>query len=151
MPTSLLQRWPPSAANVEAFHGGVVRIVYTTSNSMNSLYPADFTSQLRPRIVSLLEQHGHVARQFGPTVHQMLGHDITSTIPHWSSHATPPAPFPKYTVPAIQLRLMLLDARMRNESFELEYEHLPVSLPLAVSMPCGSRVKAVCGSRVRGT
>ena len=54
LPTSLLQQWPAAGATVEAFGGGVVRVVHTTSDSLNALYPADATAELRPRVVELL-------------------------------------------------------------------------------------------------
>lgn len=123
VPTSLLLQWPQSAAHIDAFHGGIVRVAYTTSESLNALYPADGTDELQPRIVDLLTTSGHIARQFTPTVQTMLGHAIRTQIPHWTPASG--RPFGRYTLPAVQLRRMLADARAHNESFELRYEHLP--------------------------
>lgn len=125
MATSLLQRvkWRQGSALDDAFGGGVVRVVHTTSDYLNALYPGNCTFELRPRIVDILRDGGHIAQQYNPTVNIMLGHEIRKHIPHWTPQSG--TPFPKYTVPGHELRRLLGEVRAQKESFALEYEHLP--------------------------
>ena len=122
MPTSLLQQWD-STSHLDKFGGGIVRVTACTSDYMNAMYPANCTDDLPERVVVLLKEAGHIAQQFSPTVNLMLGPEIRAHIPHWQP--TSGDPFPSYTVPALQLRRMVAEARATNEAFTLEYEHLP--------------------------
>ncbi|CAK0884053.1 unnamed protein product [Prorocentrum cordatum] len=96
MPTSLLLEWQaeadPSSSVLGEFGGGVVRVVESTSEHMNALYPGDISHELPPRVVSLLRSGGHAAREYAPTVNAMLGHATRSQSPHWTPqerHALP--------------------------------------------------------------
>ena len=53
----------------------------------------------------------------------MLGPRIRSFMPRWRPGEG--VPFTAYTLPALELRRMLEEARGENESFSLEYERLP--------------------------
>ncbi|CAE7192798.1 unnamed protein product [Symbiodinium sp. CCMP2456] len=122
MPTSLLQQWE-STSHLDKFGGGIVRVTECTSDYMNAMYPSNCTDALPERVVALLREGGHIAQQFAPTVNLMLGPEIRAKIPHWQPSSG--VPFPSYTVPALQLRRMVAEARATNEKFTLEYEHLP--------------------------
>ena len=122
MPTSLLQQWE-STSQLDKFGGGIVRVTACTSDYMNAMYPSNCTDALPERVVALLREGGHIAQQFAPTVNLMLGPEIRAKIPHWQPSSG--VPFLSYTVPALQLRRMVAEARATNEKFTLEYEHLP--------------------------
>ena len=121
MPTGLLQRSSTAAAWNSNLGGGVVRVTASTSTHINSMYPSDCTMELRPRIKQLLLDGGHIGRQFNPTVRRTLGPGIRPYLYRWS----PGEPFIKYTLPAMELRRTLAEARELNESFTLDYERLP--------------------------
>ncbi|KAL1518508.1 hypothetical protein AB1Y20_002798 [Prymnesium parvum] len=122
MPTSLLQQ-SQITSQLDKFGGGVVRVTACSSEYMNALYPANCTEELPPRVRQLLLRAGHIGQQFNPTVRQMLGPEIRADLPRWRRGSG--VPFPAYTVPALQLRRMLAEARSTGERFTLEYEHLP--------------------------
>jgi len=122
MPTSLLQQWE-STSHLDKFGGGIVRVTACTSDYMNAMYPSNCTDALPERVVAILREGGHIAQQFAPTVNLMLGPEIRAKIPHWQPSSG--VPFLSYTVPALQLRRMVAEARATKEKFTLEYEHLP--------------------------
>ena len=123
MPTGLLQRWE-ATKHYDLFSGGVVRVTYTSSDVMNALYPANSTQDLRPEIAQMLRSHGHFALEFHPTVMRMFGPKLASILPHWKPTGSAP-PFPVYTVPGLELRRLLGEARAARETFVLEYDVLP--------------------------
>ncbi|KAL1514558.1 hypothetical protein AB1Y20_003653 [Prymnesium parvum] len=114
LPTSLLQ---PSLG------GDVVRVEASTSTYLNSLYPADITSKIDPRSREMLLAVGHTARQYNPTVRRVVGEELRAYMPRWQPDSS--SPFIKYTMPAMELRRVLWEARERNESFSIEYSRLP--------------------------
>ncbi|EOD26404.1 hypothetical protein EMIHUDRAFT_450267 [Emiliania huxleyi CCMP1516] len=121
MPTSLLQQWEWSRGT-DGFGGGVVRITSCSSDYLNALYPCNVTDELRPGIRDMLHSFGHIGHEYHPTVMRMFGsHRIRRHLPHWDGGR----PFPVYTVPGLELRRMLAEARAANESFVLEYDTLP--------------------------
>ena len=122
MPTALLQQ-SPYTNKYDLFSGGIVRVTYTDSDVMNALYPGNSTNDLRPEIRKMLTAHGHLAHEYHPTVMRMFGPKLASFIPHWKPDDG--TPFPSYTVPGLELRRLLSDARAANESFVLEYDILP--------------------------
>lgn len=126
MPTGLLQQWPASR-RLDAFGGGVVRVTASSSDYLNALYPANFTFELRPEIRQMLLAHGHIAQEYHPTVMRMFGPRIRSILPHWPHPAVAgkDAPFPRYTIPGLELRRMLAEVRALGEGFTITYERLP--------------------------
>ena len=64
----------------------------------------------------MLRAHGHLAQEYHPTVMRMFGPKLSALLPHWkppvdgeAAAATPP--FPAYTVPGLELRRLLSEAR----------------------------------------
>jgi len=100
--------------NLLGLSGPLVRVEACTSPTLNALYPGDFSSVFAPRATALLRAANHSGRQFNFAMGRVLG-----------AWALPPPsdadPFVRYTVPAVQLRRMLAEAREAAEAFELEY------------------------------
>ena len=100
--------------NLLGLSGPLVRVEACTSPTLNALYPGDFSSVFAPRATALLRAANHSGRQFNFAMGRVLG-----------AWALPPPsdadPFVRYTVPAVQLRRMLTEAREAAEAFELEY------------------------------
>jgi len=105
--------------------GGIVRIEASSSTFLNSLYPGDISSEIDPRSREQLRLVGHTGRQYNPTVRRVLGEEIRALMPRWQPRSG--EPFVPYTLPALELRRVLAEARERNESFSLEYSVLPGS------------------------
>uniref|UniRef100_A0A7S4W9X8 Uncharacterized protein n=1 Tax=Alexandrium monilatum TaxID=311494 RepID=A0A7S4W9X8_9DINO len=126
LPTGLLQAWAherAAAASAESsLGGGVVRVEYTDSVWINSLYPSEHTSALPPRVVAVLRQGGHLGRQFNPTPRRVLGPELRALMPRWRPGD---GAFPQYTLPALELRRLLAEVRARKENFSLVYVRLP--------------------------
>ena len=127
LPTGLLQVW--HAATSPAAHpyaGGVVRIESTSSDFLNALYPGEITSLLAGRTRSMLRSVGHATRQFNPKARRVLGEGIRARMPRWDPRSG--APFVRYTVPALELRRMLIEARRAaaagGTSFDVHYTRL---------------------------
>jgi hypothetical protein len=114
MPTSLLQQWAPTNSLLEklGFGGGVVRITACSSDFLNAIYPGNATEELRPDIRALLLASGHIAQEFYPAVMRMPLDKIGIDASHWQQESG--MPFPAYTLPALELRRMLRDARALN-------------------------------------
>lgn len=102
--------------------GDIVRVEFTDSVHMNSLYPADNTEFLPQEVVKLLRQHGHIGRQFNPTPRRVLGPEFRKNSPHIKPGGD--TKFLPYTVPALELRRLLAEARALNETFVLSYTKL---------------------------
>ena len=121
VPTGLLQ-----ARSDGVFSGGVVRVETTSSDYLNALYPGEITTLLAPQTRDLLRVIGHVARQFNPKARRVLGERIRARMPRW--RAASGAPFVRYTVPALELRRLLAEARRAaaatNTTFDLTYTRL---------------------------
>jgi len=100
--------------NLLGLSGPLVRVEACTSPTLNALYPGDFSAVFAPRATALLRAANHSGRQFNFAMGRVLG-----------AWALPPPsdadPFVRYTVPALQLRRMLAEAREAAEAFELEY------------------------------
>ena len=152
LPTGLLQRWADaprqpsklrisaaldggarraaSSAAVDAgpFAGGVVRVDRTNSSFISGIYPLETTSFLAPGALELLASVGHSSRQFLPLVGRIYGPDGMAAKSADSPSPLSAAAPPSYTVPALELRRLLADARVRGEtSFALTYARLPTS------------------------
>lgn len=122
LPTGLLQIWANTQpARQSSFAGGVVRIEHTTSVWLNSLYPGEVTADLRPDIISVLRRGGHLGRQFNPTPRRVLP-EARPFMPRWKPGD---GPFLRYTLPALELRRLVHEARESGEAFTLEYVRLP--------------------------
>jgi hypothetical protein len=122
IPTGLFQKWY-YGKNSDWFGGGVVRVDYTNSKHLNLLYPGEITSLLSPTLQSHLRGVvGHVGRQFNPKARRVLGPSRRSGMPLWAP------PFVKYTVPAIELRRLVAeardDARETGQAFDLHFTQL---------------------------
>ena len=100
--------------NLLGLSGRLVRVEACTSPTLNALYPGDFSSVFAPRATAVLRAANHSGRQFNFAMGRVLG-----------AWALPPPSgvdaFVRYTVPALQLRRMLAEAREAAEPFELEY------------------------------
>ena len=121
VPTGLLQ-----ARTNGVFGGGVVRVEATSSDYINALYPGEITTLLAPQTRDLLRVIGHTARQFNPKARRVLGEQIRARMPRW--RAASGTPFVRYTVPALELRRLLAEARhaaaATNSTFDLTYTRL---------------------------
>lgn len=123
MPTGLLQQWTATNKH-DLLRGGVVRVTACDSAYLNALYPASCTDELLPRIKAILAAGGHLAQQWNPTARRALGLVLRMNFMYrWD--ASNGDAFVAYTLPALELRRALAEVRARNESFSIEYEHLP--------------------------
>jgi uncharacterized membrane protein YphA (DoxX/SURF4 family) len=115
LPTGLLFHAFADAPDSHPFGGGVVRIEKTTSNWLQTVYPADLTPILMPsNAVQLLERVGNPSPSFfNPGASRILG--ITP----------PPVRFFRYTVPALELKRLLREAKSHDGDFDLTYAQLP--------------------------
>ena len=107
--TDLLPKTIPAMANAFA----TVRVETTTSAWMNSMYPSEITTMMSPLERRLLRGVGHRVRMFNSMKTRILGPD--------SAPPRPPGPFLRYTVPALEFRRLLKEARAQNESFSVTY------------------------------
>ena len=144
VPTMILQRWADYRAsspvrgllrlpNVDGdahfgdLGGGVVRVVACNSDFLNALYPANVTTSLPARARALLRDAGHLGQQFAPTPRRIIRPEVRARLPRWRAGSG--LPFVAYTLPALELRRMLHEAREANESFTLTYDRLPRAAP----------------------
>ena len=105
--------------------GGPVRVVGSSSAHITAMYPAEITELISPRAREFLRALGHSGRQFNAMKRRILGPGATPP-DHTRAAALRGAPLAvPYTLPAIELRRLLLEARAANESFRLSYQHLP--------------------------
>ena len=113
VPTGLLQAAFADSAG-GAFGGGVVRVSACTSEYILSVTLPDCSALLPPRARELLRAAGHSAVQHNPTVARNI--DVARVLPER---------FAPFTVPALELRRLLYEARARGEKFSLTYDVLP--------------------------
>lgn len=115
LPTGLLFHYFADAPDSHPFGGGVVRIENTTSYWLQNIYPADLTPILMPRnVVPLLESIGNPAPAFfNPGASRIL------------RCTPPPEKFFRYTVPALELKRLLREAKSHDQDFDLTYAQLP--------------------------
>ena len=113
------------------FGGGIVRVEYTNSDYLNRLYPGEITTLLDPELRYHLQSSGHVGRQFNPKARRVLGPNIRMGMPFWKdddNDKTNKNRFVKYTVPALEFRRLLTDAReyavQNGETFHVHYTRL---------------------------
>eukprot|EP00966_Prymnesium_polylepis_P330026 7385700-Prymnesium_polylepis.1 len=103
--------------NVLRVSGDIVRIESCTSAVLNALYPGEISSVFSARASQLLISANHTGRQFNFAMGRVLG-----------SWALPPpplgrggSPLVRYTVPSLEVRRMLAEARASGLPFELVY------------------------------
>jgi len=117
LPTGLLQSAAvdvgPSRGN--PFAGGVVLVQKTNSTLIQSLFPAEKVVPEPHR--TLLRNAGHIGRQWSPESAEVIGPGVL-----YGKGGLPATP---YTLPALEFRRVLEQARMRREPFFLEYARLP--------------------------
>jgi hypothetical protein len=120
LPTGLLQQayYEGWQATENPFGGGIIRIEATDSTWINGMYPAEYTPVLTDGTQQLLRDAGHSGRHFNSLITRVVGAFAVPSRP-------PGSAFVKYTLPAFEVRRLLKEARQHNESFSLEYSHLP--------------------------
>ena len=115
LPTDLLASIAPSLF-ADAFR--TVRIEACTSGYINSIYPNEITSQMSPTELETLRLAGHKGRMFNAAkariLSPMIGAPPEAYLP--KQHE-----FLKWTVPAMELRRLLMEAREQGEAFSLTY------------------------------
>jgi hypothetical protein len=116
LPTGLLFHYFAEYPDSHPFGGGVIRIENTTSNWLRTVYPADLTPFLMPsNAADLLESVGNPRPSFfNPGAIRVLGLILP-----------PPERFYRYTVPALEFKRLLREAKERDGSFDLVYAQLP--------------------------
>jgi hypothetical protein len=116
LPTGLLFHYFSDYPDSHPFGGGVIRIENTTSNWLRTVYPADLTHLLMPsNAADLLESVGNPRPSFfNPGVGRVL-----------SLLEVPTEHFYRYTVPALEFKRLLREAKERDGSFDLVYAQLP--------------------------
>ena len=128
--------------NLLGLSGHLVRVEACTSPTLNALYPGDFSSVFAPRATALLRAANHSGRQFNFAMGRVLG-----------AWALPPPSgvdaFVRYTVPALQLRRMLAEARAAAEPFDLEYTVLDGNALLSDGTVAGDEVWRASSAGIR--
>lgn len=107
------------------FGGGVVRIERTTSSWMKNVYPADMTAILQPPSLAaaLLDRVGNPAPAFfNPGANRILG---IAPKPGDEKEGQQQQQWYRYTVPALELKRLLREAKSYDSNFELTYAQLP--------------------------
>lgn len=121
LPTGLLFRWFENTTSTWfPFGGGIVRVDSTNSSFVQFLYPHEVTHVLSDPVQKQLREAGHVAREFFPLKARVFG-----------GRALPGAPEQanvRYTVPALELRRLIGEARdhaaREGVGFSLHYARL---------------------------
>jgi hypothetical protein len=109
LPTGLLQQW-----SVGPYAGGIARVDDTNSSFLRKLYPHEISHNFSPRARSMMQAAGHTGREWMPLFSRTAG----PYLPFSDFGRVPHVP---YTVPALELRRLLLEARKQNEPFFLYY------------------------------
>jgi len=91
------------------------------------------TAYLTPRVREMLIDAGHCGRQFAPSVRRVLGAPIRQFMPRFDPktqdefHPAVPGEEPrkkdfvKFTVPGRELRRLIAEAKVANETFSIQY------------------------------
>lgn len=93
-----------AAALGRAFGGGSVRVEFCDSAAVEALYPGEISSVISGAARSLLVRAGHSGRQWNFAMGRVLG-------PHVMPARNASEGRTRYTLPALQLRSLLADAR----------------------------------------
>ena len=105
----------PRGSLSDAFHGGAVVVEATSSATVRAFYPGELTSTLEPadRIADLLAAANASRRFFNAAKRRVLGFDDVDDADRT---------FAKFSVPALELRRMLAEARRdEGKPFDLTY------------------------------
>mmetsp|Transcript_4713 Transcript_4713/g.7103 ORF Transcript_4713/g.7103 Transcript_4713/m.7103 type:complete len:543 (+) Transcript_4713:205-1833(+) len=106
-------------ARIWPYSHGVVRIEYTNSYTMNSIYPADMTTYLQPpssiHLLQTIAPGNSGPVYFNPGFTRVLG----LPAPQNSQQ------FIRYTLPAIELQRLFQEALIADADFNITYTILP--------------------------
>jgi hypothetical protein len=94
-----------------------VRVEEVSSEWINSIYPGELTLSMSADERALLARANHTARMFNAMKARVLG--------TWVVPPPPEGPPVRYSLPALELRRILAEARELNESFYMRYTELP--------------------------
>ena len=94
---------------------------------------ASTCASLSPAARALLKAAGHSGRQWNPMLGRVIGLMAVAG-PHADDAKKPPA---QYTLPALELRRLVEEAKAKGESFELEYTTL-----IGLAAPSGANSSA---------
>jgi len=120
VPTGLLH----ASLGVGAF--SVIRVHKTSSLLIGRQYPAEVTASFDPAARQLLKSVGHSARMWNPMLGRVIGlMAVAGPVPEDAASK----PDARYTLPAIELRRLIGEAKAAGESFALEYARLDTLEP----------------------
>jgi hypothetical protein len=121
LPTGLLFHWYGAAGDAHPYGGGVVRIEETDSRWFYITYPADLTHILTPEpVADILQDIGNPRPSyFNPGANRVLGLMDRGWVPGPASLVL------QYTVPALELKRLLSEAKEKDRDFTLVYAQLP--------------------------
>lgn len=123
LPTGLLFDWYRDDVS-HPFGGGEVRIVSTTSDWLQDIYPNDMSHILGPSpfALDLLTETMSIPPPafLNPGANRVLGLREQGWVP-----APPHGTFIPYSVPSLELKRLLKEAIERDRSFDVTYVHLP--------------------------
>ena len=114
VPTLLLGRMVPEATWAGAF--AIVRVEACSSESINAIYPGEISAHMADDERTLLRGVGQNGRMFNGAKAIILTPASTP-----GPNGAGGRPFVRYTVPALELRRLLAEARAANESFSMTY------------------------------
>jgi hypothetical protein len=102
------------------YGGGVIRLESTNSQWLQTIYPAELTHILEPNIVvPLLEKIGNPSPMyFNPGANRVLGLIERGWVEHSGN-------FFQYTVPAIEFKRLLKEAKRKDHNFTVSFAQLP--------------------------
>ena len=156
-PTSLLQSWlrdaDPHGFFFGDFAGGDIRVDFTDSDYV-SAYPGEISKlDPFPQAQDTLRELGHVARVFKMTRLPATGSQCCrGTRPReghahqgWQ-HKVNIQNFTRYTLPALELRVLLLHARQLTSNFSFVYTRL--QQPPTTTLHGSSAWRRACGHQV---
>jgi hypothetical protein len=126
LPTGLLFKWFRDAGSTHPYSGGEIRIVSTTSNWLQEIYPNDLSHVLTPSTLAshlLTETTSMSTPTFlNPGANRVLGLREKGWVP-----PPPHGKFIPYSVPALEWKRLLKEAIEKDASFDVTYVHLPGS------------------------
>lgn len=168
LPTGLLQQSLADASPADRslgaladFAGGVVRIEASTSSFLNGLYPGEVRQiHPEPTVRHHARQAGHVARLFthpGARTRNLRGKSLAvgggltrlglGLVFEQAPNGVNGSRFIQYTLPALEVRMMLEAIRSIGEGFVLEYTRIRSAPPLEHTAAEAWRATG-CGTRV---
>eukprot|EP00747_Dinoflagellata_sp_TGD_P178749 gnl/TRDRNA2_/TRDRNA2_28284_c1_seq1.p1 gnl/TRDRNA2_/TRDRNA2_28284_c1~~gnl/TRDRNA2_/TRDRNA2_28284_c1_seq1.p1 ORF type:complete len:473 (-),score=37.84 gnl/TRDRNA2_/TRDRNA2_28284_c1_seq1:91-1344(-) len=169
LPTGLLQRWlsdasptDPSLGPLADFAGGVVRIEQSDSLLLNTCYPGEVqVIEPEPTTRLHLNAAGHAARLFthpGARVRNIRGKSLEigggltaiglGLAFRQEANGASGRPFIQYTLPVLELRIMLEAIRTRNETFNLVFTRIAGMPPIHNHSLAEAWRSSGCGIRI---